>query len=266
MDGLRTAVKFFSPRWLAEGVAEKILYTVGLAHDALIEALDEGIRSHLPGIGTPTALKYTGKDRQILRGIGESDGAYATRLSLAWTAWRTAGGSRSLLNMLRGYLQLNEPFRTVSNGGDFFTLAKSPTADSDGLYPTPRYRRTWNWDGLARWQRMWIILYSPDGAPWSPEGTWGDGQLWGDGGTWGSTASLEVVQSVRAILKNAQRSVWKAQHAVVPFIIVAFDDTMFDPVAGTTMPDGTWGNWSKTVAGVRVPARNANAIYWDGAT
>lgn len=261
MDGLRTAVKFFSPRWLAEGVAEKLLYTVGLINDALIDALNQGLLAGM-GIGTNTALPLIGSDRRILRGTAETDDAYRSRLAQAWTAWRTGGGYRSLLSQLYDYLQpLDRVVRCISYNGDFWWVAAGDTRADDGVHNAQRYRAVWDWDSSGAWWRVWVVIYSQGGTPWSPEGTWGDGQVWGDGGTWGSTASLEDVASIRSIVKT-----WKAQHAVVPFIVVSFDGAAFDPLtAGSTLPDGNWLHWSKVVSGEQVPARYASAIYWDGA-
>jgi len=261
VDGLRTAVKFFSVRWLTEGVAEKLLYTPGLIHDAQIDALNQGILAGM-GIGTNTALPLIGDDRKTLRGPAESEPAYRARLSQVWTAGRTWGGYRSLLSQLYDYLQLARVLRCISSSGDFWWVPAGDVRADDGVHNALRYRGTWDWDSSGQWWRIFVVIQSQSGTPWSPEGTWGDGQVWGDGGTWGSTATPNDVASVRSVVKA-----WKAQHAVAAWIIVSFDDTAFDPLtAGSTMPDGNWQHWSKVVSGEQVPSRYGSAVYWDGAT
>jgi hypothetical protein len=112
------------------------------------------------------------------------------------------------------------------------------------------------------WARFWVIIDSAGGVPWSRDGTWNDGELWGDdpSASWGSTATIEQVQAIRAIVDD-----WKPAASVCKNIIVSFDASAFD--TGDTappLPDGTWGPWSKNSGGVQVAARDSRAIYWDG--
>ena len=112
---------------------------------------------------------------------------------------------------------------------------------------------------LVRWSRFWVVIY--------PNGLWTAGPKWGDvgftygmpGKTWGSTATRDEVVSVQSIVRD-----WKPAGTRCVNIIIAFDNTSFDPTVardGAGLPDGTWGNWGKLVGGVWLPARLSTARF-----
>lgn len=262
-DGLRDAVKLYSPPWLATGTAELYLYVPGLLLDAYVDGLQDAVKGRMPGVGDPSGLQFIGADRLLERGPSESDEAYATRLSGAFMTWRTAGSPATLLRQITIALGVVLRIRVVSNSGVWFTIAEGATADEGGDYPVTRYRASpnnWDWDGLTtRWWRAWPIVYA--GTHWEPEGTWGDGlSTWGEDGAWGMTATLEEVATMRRLART-----WKPAHVAIPWIIVSFDDALFDPTDPTPGPDGTWGRWSKDDGtGNYVAARSSDARYIDG--
>ena len=54
--GIRDMIKAISPPWLQSGVGEKLMYSMGLAVDALLEKMNQGMKLHLPGYGDFSAL------------------------------------------------------------------------------------------------------------------------------------------------------------------------------------------------------------------
>jgi hypothetical protein len=264
MATFRDAMKALSPPWLSKGTGETVLYSIGLMLDGLAEFVRQGMNAHMPTRAPADALPVLGSDRQIVQGFAEPPATYALRLSRAFDSWAHAGSPRGRMQQLLGYVfPVTPKMATVTNAGKWDTLAAGSAVDS---IPTTYYAspNNWDWDGnpgavFGFWFRIWPIIFS---GVWVTEGTWGDGQLYTDGGTWGTTATPSQVTTVRAIIKQ-----WKGQHANVPWILIALDNTKFDAsLAAGTMADGTWGHWGHDVAGNYQPAREATARYWDGVT
>lgn len=244
----------------------KYLYSLGLLLDELREVARQGMRAHMPGLGTPDALPYIGNDRQIDRGYQETDGAYALRNQQAFDIWATAGNAWSVLRNLLGFVSPLLPiWRTVTSTGiwDSMNDATAPVAGTPTSRVYPVAPGNWNWDGnQTSWWRFYTILVSLNPTVWSPEGNWGDGSLWGDGlQSWGLTASVSQVQSVRKIIAK-----WKAANTFCHWMIVNFNGSNFLPTSalGGTMPDGHWAHWSKLSGNTRIPSRFGSARYCDG--
>jgi hypothetical protein len=258
---LRDSAYNISPPFLQGFVGQRLMYALTVQADAIYEACWQGVRARFPGLGTPTALKYIGADRNLDRYAADTDDEYAARLRAAFDTWRTAGSAASILNQLAAYFG-NPPgpffIRIVTNSGVWYTWQNGTVTRH---VSTPN---NWNWDGVAtRWWRFWVIVDCSSASPFAREGTWGDGQLWGDGGTWGSTAQLTDVAALQSILRK-----WKPANTYCANIILSFDNTLFDPslsAGDPKLPDGNFGNWGKQVSGVTVPARFSAAAYFDGA-
>lgn len=269
-------VKLLGPKWLVKdkvtvnGVEtetdSRILHTLALYLDAFNDRVLRGIRARLPGGGsTEDSLPYIGRDRQVARGPSESRSTYEGRLQRAIDDWRVAGTAWSVMEQIRGYCSPHAiRVRIVNEHANFYQI------DRDGTRSRGK-DTSWNWsDEPEKWSRFWVIIYpttdSPQ-QPWARSPNWGDPELWGGawgtpGYTWGSTATPDDVASVRKIVRT-----WKpAGSRCINIIIVFQDDAEAFEVDATAppAPDGTWGNWSKNVGGVQIPARSQDAIYWDG--
>lgn len=249
---LRSALREISPPWLRADVSERVMHPFGIVLDVVTEWAWQGMRSRFPGVAPADALPVHGRDRRIVRGITEGAAPFAERLRIWLDSWSIAGSSLSVLRQLRGYLSASTPaLRIVDNSGNWTELD-----GADVVTRTPL--GSWDWDGdSTSWWRYWPIVDSSAG-PFASEGTWGDGATWGDGGTWGTTATPEQVANLRALLRR-----WAGAHAVPQWVIVSLDGAHFVP--GDPGPDGTWGTWSKNVAGTQVPTRHGGARYMDGA-
>lgn len=275
--GLRDLLATISPTWLATGNAEKLLYSMGLTVDALIEKADQAVKAWLPMRGTPTALPYLGDDRQIPRGLFETDDAYALRLKRAFAAWRHAGAPWGVLGQVLGYLSpyglvlkyvknYADPITTdTASIWDLYAAGVDPAASAPTQYT--KDPMNWNWDGYyEKWWRRWLILYPPSTVMVNGP-KWGDGHKWGDGSTWGTSWIAQQGASLRAIVGR-----WKSGGTFVQWIIFSLDPTLFDETAAAgdpSLPDGAWGNWGRTITDAngylcRVPSRNANARYASG--
>ena len=248
-----------APSWLTSGDGERVLASLSLMLDDFSARARLGLLARFPGYAPEDALPALGRDRRIIRGIGEPAAAYGERLTGAFDELRTRANPFTLLRQLRAYLQANCVVRTVDRRGNWFTI------DADGAESYVQATGNWDWDGTPAspdWARFWVIICPENGTtPWAPSGNWGDPTLYGNGVfgnagyTFGTTATPEQVAAVRSIIRE-----WKPAGTTCEWVIVAFDAATFTP-AGATDPAGGWGNWSD---GAGAPARLATARYWRG--
>lgn len=259
----RTLRRSMQPRWLTDGEGGLVAYALDMIRDAFVNRLVQGYRAGFPQSGpertpAPTdALNRIGQDRRVIRGINESDADYAARLVNWLVDRRTAGNPYTLMRQLAAYTGAATgcSFRTYDVRGNCYSRA------ADGTQTANLNTGLWNWDGdTARWSRFWVIIYP--GTLWTTgPGSWGSSSTAAWNGAaglgWGSTAAAEHVRSLQAIVAD-----WKPAGTRCQNIVLAFDLASFNPA--TPEPDGLWRNWSKVVAGVRVPARLSTARYLDG--
>jgi hypothetical protein len=292
--GIRDLITMIAPTWLRSGVVPnspgngfRYLYTSGAGVDLAIEKMDEAMLARMPTRGTVTALPYLGRDRVIVRGFQETDATYAERLRRAFDSWARAGSDRGLLSNLLAYVSPATPMgRAVTSdepSSDFAVWRTYvPGASGQNLNGPPSTLTigpsNWNWDSaggpnVRGWWRTWPIIFAVAPDDWCHPGPkWGAGLgwKWGDHSrAWGFDRPYGVYQTMRTILAQ-----WKRAGSIVPWLIVSFDATMFDPskpADNVKNPDGTWGYWHKNivdpVTGITtaVAARNASARYIDGA-
>lgn len=165
--GLRDFIKTISPPWLADGSAERVMYTIGIVGDALLEKLNEGVRAHIPTYGdadsAAAALAMVGNDRVIGQGVNELPTTYGKRLQRAFDDWSVAGSARSVLRQATSYVGQATRARMVSQSSVWDTYNEF----TDTTQP-PWHKRAanWNWDSLSTplpvqgWWRSWLILYA----------------------------------------------------------------------------------------------------------
>ena len=253
----RESLRALVPPWLSDrnpaapSRGFRYLYSMAAVLDSMMEIAVEGMRAKYPSQGTVTALPYIGRDRRIIRGLGESNDAYAQRLIRWLDSWRIAGSARSVLEQLAPSFApgIAPTMRIVNNWGVWYTLS--------GGALTIEHRGNWNWDNRPDlWGRCWVIFYSGFGYPWSPDGHYGDGKKWGDGRTWGTTMTRAELATLQAIVYQ-----WRAAQTRYVNLIVAFDLASFNPASPE--PDGTWGKFYKLVGGRAVPSRLQTARYFD---
>lgn len=256
----RLARRFLGPTWLTKEEGELVGYALDILKDGFVQRLMLGLLARFPEQdaegrpATPDAQAAQGRDRRVTRGFLETPESYALRLLRWLDDRRQAGSAFALLNKLAEYVG-TPSFRTVDARGNWYTR------NADGTTSVVLKQGNWNWDGPVgdRWSRFWVIIY-PNGLWTADPYEWGNaaGPNWGEGPfTWGSTATADQVQTIRSIVAD-----WKPQGTRCVNIILALDPASFNPASPE--PNGLWGRWSKTVAGVQVPARLSTARYWDG--
>jgi hypothetical protein len=257
--------------WLANkptgNVGFSILWAGALLLDAILETTRQGLIAPWPGYGTPTALGLIGQTRQVVRGINESDSSYAAR-ERAWLDTAANWGSDAdLAQAIQSYLQTDQRVRIVDRSGNWTTL----NPDGSVSFTTGV---SLNWDSVSHpyrstcWSDIWIVIYDVPVTtfPLYAAGAGFSGWVWGQpGGTlnpnstrWGHKASTVDVAAISSLVK-----LHRGTHTFLRSIIWSYDATLFDPANPGSLPDGNWGNWSKTVNGVRVQSRSTSARYWD---
>lgn len=266
----RSVFRALLPRWLGGGPdpkrppsgalgppqwddGRKVAYALGVMKDAFVERTRVGLLSRLPEYATTSALNVIGRDRRMIRGVGESDSAWARRL----VQWRFPRGHRvrgnpfALLTQIRAYLNVPVRVRTVDRRGNWYEIA------ADGTESYYWDRANWDWGAFdgSDWARFWVIIYSTGAdAPWGLR-TWGSPAKWGVG-KWGTTASDGDVQSIATMVRE-----WKPEGTMRETVIVSFDDALFDP-EGPSVPTADWENYSVNDAGTQVAVRSPDAKYW----
>lgn len=255
-----------APRWLTEGDGFSIGYALDVLKDAFVERAKLGLLARFPENGpngetAPVdALAALGRDRRVVRGLSETDAAYAARLKLWLDDRRRQGNPFMLMQKLAEYLGPLPSYRTVDARGNWYSRA------ANGTETSLLKQENWDWSGEPigeRWSRFWVIIYPntlwvTNTAPWGVN-TWG-APGWGESSeTWGTTAPAQHAQTVRAIVSD-----WMPAGTRCINIIIALDANSFNPA--TPEPDGLWEGYSKNVAGVQVPARLSTARYWAGVT
>lgn len=257
--GFRTSRKKLGPSWLTSGEGELVGYALDLVRDAFMQRLFLGLLSRFPQqdpngtAGALDALVSMGRDRRVIRGINESDAAYALRQKSWLDDRKRAGNPFMLMKQLAAVCGPLPSFRTVDASGNWYSRA------ADGTETSSLATANWNWDGdPARWARFWVVIY-PNGLWVTTVDDWGDvGLKWGaTDHTWGSTITPNEVAILRAVVSD-----WMPGGTRCINIILSPDGAAFDPTAPD--PDGLWGRWSKNVGGVRVASRLATARYLEG--
>jgi len=196
-------------------------------------------------------------------------------------------------------------FSTLMSSTWYTYQAGSAPFPPPSTVPTPPARYltipvNWEWDNLgppfySPWMywRSWIVIFSPSGSPWAaPSATWspatgtattsvvsdpvfgtayqgsgGSGSNasefnWDSSVCWDWTGTADQAQQMAQIAKDK-----KSAGCWIPWIIVAYDATMFDETqasGSSKLPNGNWGYWGivatdATFGTAYVAARPASA-------
>ncbi len=239
----RDVIRSYLPPWLADRPGKnagfRFVWGMIAPLDAASEMLLQGAVAAFPGRGTPTALQQIGRSRALIRGQGDTDDEYAARLRAWLDTWPKAGSQERVARALHEYLATRPRVRVVNRHGHWVTVNEDGSVEEHDV--------PFDWDSVSHparashWWDMWIIVYDP---PWArvtaPIGTSGsvlEGRETGIGHYVTQTERDEIVGLVNA---------FKSDHTFIRAIVWSYDDTLFDPEAPGTLPDGTWGAWGIT--------------------
>jgi hypothetical protein len=258
----RDAIKVLSPPWLREGVAEKIMYTFGLANDVLLDKMQQAMVAHQPGLNRdPSAIPYQAEDALLVQGPAETDEQFTERLKGKLDAWAIAGSRRSVLDQVHAYLANTQPGVVATSpeclivGGnstktswDSLTIGAPTNAQPVHRLVTPE---NWNWDGQYLPWRAWLILFFAL-VPTGIAGTHASVTTIGGSGVAGVTSGFATITGLSGLSSaNIQ------QYLTLSSASSAFNDGTFQIVA---VPSST----SCVVAGPSMTPADANngSIVW----
>jgi hypothetical protein len=227
----RDLAKKISPAWLRTGIAEKLMYTIGLYFDALVELTDAAVRIRFPGDYGYESLPYLSRERGIRQGIGESNASFALRLNEWFETHKDRGGPYPMLEQIWHHYKDSPdgafPVHLVYTSGARFDMGTDGviTRDADsfstGLGP----------DDWAHW---WLVYERP--TPIADEGTWGDPGTWTDGGVWGSALSPEEVTDLRLIPTE-----WNNAYCLGHLVVLSPGQALWGVPEELWGSGGTWG-------------------------
>jgi hypothetical protein len=220
----RDQIRMICPRWLQNGIVEKILYAIGVHVDLLGDAARAAIRKRMPlTVDSEDAFHLMGRDRKLIRGLNEPPASFATRLRAWWAAHKSRGGPYAMLEQIDAYFAhaVGGPHTVrivYANGqmieaGGRSTIAFTPPGDP------------------GHWARWWL-MYHFAVLPGALDGTWSDPGTWDDGGVWDSDLTGEQVEQFRAVPKA-----WNAAHA--EGTIVMFGPSTADFYGYPGLPGGS---------------------------
>lgn len=185
-DAIRAAV----PRWLRNGLAEKIGYAIGVTLDALGDWTAYGVRARFPGQYSPESLAAIGNDRKLPRGVLETDDEYADRLRRWLDIHCTRGNPYTFLEQLQAYWGPSMTADLEYDSGRTYSIDGAGVitrGDAGGAKPLP----------FPHW-----YLY-PVGTALDASGgviKWGSaGNKWGELGLWGTSFSKADVDRLRLV-------------------------------------------------------------------
>jgi hypothetical protein len=259
---LRARLTDFLPSWLNDGDEDKsfgyrVLWVLTRFLDAGISAAIQGSLAAV-GRGTPTALKYVGDARGVIRGRLDTDESYRAKLPTWIQRWKEAGSQRRLAREVWEYLG-DSRVRVVNRAGHWVSI------DIDGT--TTETDASWDWDSVSNperndpdnpwWSDEWIIIYPTYAVR---GGTFGDLTGDDDGFGLGHLCPRAQVDAIKLIIDR-----YKAAHSCVRAVIWTSDPDRFDPAVDASKPDGTWGQWSITSGGHCVASGRdlTTCRYWE---
>lgn len=136
-DGKRSfasALVRICPPWLQRLIGGSFMQALGDPLDDIRDKTAEGVRARLPDGGREDALAYIGRDRRIVRGLGEDPTTYAGRLVRWWDDHRVRGNPYALLYQLRAYYAASpKQIDLVYETGARFSLHVDGTITRDSI-------------------------------------------------------------------------------------------------------------------------------------
>lgn len=251
------------PWWLTGPNRGRILWSFGLAMDAIMQRAQEATLQRFPLFCAPDALPWHGRDRRIVRGLVESTDSYRRRLVQWRKTHKKKGIAWGILENIQAYFLPQVPVVRLVSGGT--TAAQWWTIDSNGVRSFHRQTPSnWDWDSAEPGQtpidtqrRFWVIIYQDETDPFVmffPNDTSAFQDPTRTRGTAGLHAAADDL--LRIALDWKQAGTWCAG------IIIAHDTAMWDPAgSGAGYPDGTWYRYSTPVTYLPVRPRTAEYFH-----
>lgn len=255
------------PSWLADkfpvsaSYGFRFLFICATFVDSEIDRMLQGSLAAV-GKGTPTALKYIGQARGIVRGRYDTDEQFFAKLQTWIDRNKERGQQRRLAREIWEYLGDDGSgaarVRVINRAGWWVTI------DENG--DLAETQADWDWDSVSHpfrndadapyWSDLFVVIY----PTWAFRTGTLDDVTGEDGFALDHMAPLEQTDDLKRIFNE-----WKAAHECIRAVIWTNDDTLFDPDTPASCPDGTWGAWGGTGSGSRVVSGRdyTNCVFWE---
>lgn len=203
----RDRLRAISPPWLQRGLAEKILYSLGIQVDAFGDALGAAVKYRFPGLYGSDSLPIIGRERRIRRGRIETDDVYGPRLTRWLTDHRRRGGPYALLAQLYAYYAPSTfPITLVYYSGRRYSMDASGVVTRDDIVWSPD-------SSTSQWARWWLFFHT---------------DIFG-------TPSAEDIADIKIVPRE-----WNAQHCLGYVVILPTGAELIDyPDTGPIDRSGT---------------------------
>jgi hypothetical protein len=161
---LRSMIRTISPPWLRHRYAYRLLFSLGLMFDGLIEGGFAGLRSRMPGLSLKASgpadyqsLPLIGAEWGMSRGLIETDASYAERLRRRWRLAQGRGGPYEMLVQLAAFhSQITAGIQILYRSGRRYSLASNGEVIREDL---PGYAATAD-TAPGSWARYMILITS----------------------------------------------------------------------------------------------------------
>lgn len=237
---LRDTLAQIVPRWLQGTIGARLLFSIGVQLDALLDWSADGIKARFPGHPDqgPDALSLVGSERRIRRGPTETDAGYAARLLTWWDDHKHRGNPFALMSQFARYWDpggSSLDFHLLYESGQrFIRTLGNIFGPQDGVTPLGSPFDS----NVAQWARWWLVVEWPTGI--GVDGLWSDPGVWDDGGTWDTNLSVATVDDIRVVPTE-----WNAAHCLGNVILLSPGSDLWDvPVGGLWSDPGVWGDGS----------------------
>lgn len=214
-----------SPTWMSRGYGSRlVLGLLGFMGDALLDSATFAAKAAWPleSSSPDDALDLQAAETGIRRYPSETVASHRAREATPWDAWEFAG--------------TKEGFGDDGQGIDGqLHLLGYPNAFTVADYE-------WSLPDPVLWSRFWVIIPETDHS-WQHDGTWGDPGTYDDGGVWDSTATIDEVRALRAVIRQ-----WKAARDIcVSIIALMGGEDLWDYPAGIWSDPGNWDDGEEPI-------------------
>ncbi len=263
---------FAVPSWLSLGDGGKVLHSLALIKDALVQRARDGLESRFPSRAGESALQLMGATRGILRGRSETDAHYAARL-IGWRypkGHRVRGNAFALLDQICEYwggircytIDVHDTWHGRGTAS-FASLVYSRDAEAYQYSAGLGFADWYTEDHTVNWSRFWVVVCpNPQHPEVEAAPDFGDPDLWGGAtGTLGYAVGLVGwTPGDTTAMRKLMRPPWAWRPAATSpeWLVVQLGDWTVTPAPA---PDGTWEHWSANVGGTQTPTRSAAFRY-----
>lgn len=229
MLNFRELVFTIIPTWLRRGIAARLMFTLALYLDVLIELTASAVRLRFPGAYGSEPLPYLGRERRIRQGLGETDAHWAVRLQGYLETHKDRGGPYPMLEQIWEHYRYQPdgafPVHLVYTSGARFDMGVDGVVTRHGFEGVGLGPEEW---------AVWKLVYEWP-TPIATDGTWDDPGTYDDNGVWDSELTLDQVTDMRLIPTE-----WNNGYCFGQLVVLSPGQALWDVPVQLWDDGGTW--------------------------